>query len=103
VMRSRRDGVVVAEIGDQRPVAPPEPAGRQRCFLDGEWREVPYYQAADLAAGAVIEGPALIQQAHSALVVPARWRVHGLGGGGVRLRAAQAGEERPWARWNSNS
>jgi 5-oxoprolinase (ATP-hydrolysing) len=36
----------------------------------------------------MVEGPVLIQQAHSALIVPSNWRVYGLGDGGVRARAA---------------
>ncbi len=81
--------------------APPRPAGRRRCFLGGGWREVPCWDAAELAPGAELAGPALIQQAHSAVVLPPGWRAEGLGDGGVRLgrgaRVASAGEERPAA------
>jgi 5-oxoprolinase (ATP-hydrolysing) len=66
------------------------PAGCQRCYLDGEWREVRRYEAADLDEGVTIQGPALIQQEHSALVVPSSWRAYGLGSGGVRVRLAVA-------------
>jgi len=59
----------------------------QRCFLDGEWRDVPCHEAAELAAGLEIGGPALIQQEHSALVVRPGWRARSLGDGGVRLLA----------------
>ena len=61
--------------------------GFQRCFLDGEWREVPCHEAAGLPAGVEIGGPALIQQEHSALVVRPGWRARSLGDGGVRLLA----------------
>jgi 5-oxoprolinase (ATP-hydrolysing) len=66
----------------------------QRCFLDGEWREVPCHEAAELKAGVEIEGPALIQQEHSALVVRPGWRVRLLGDGGVRLDFVEAGREK---------
>ncbi len=48
-------------------------ARSQPCFLDGEWREVPRFEIGELEAGARVDGPALIQQEHSALVVPSRW------------------------------
>jgi len=91
VMRSLREDVEAIDVDEHEPVAPPEPTSRQRCFLDGAWREVPCHHASELAIGAVVDGPALILQSHSTLVVPARWRVHGLGDGGVRLRAAEGG------------
>jgi len=59
----------------------------QRCFLDGDWRDVPCHEAAELAVGLEIGGPALIQQEHSALVVRPGWRARSLGDGGVRLLA----------------
>jgi len=87
--RSRREVIDESGTHDRRALGPPKPASFQRCFLDGEWRDVPCHQAADLATGMMVEGPALIQQAHSALVVPSHWQVQGLGDGGVRLRAAE--------------
>ncbi len=62
------------------------PVGHQRCHLDGRWREVPRYEIAEMAAGARIAGPALIQQRHSAVVLPQRWRAEADGAGGLRLR-----------------
>ena len=47
----------------------------------------------DLVAGAVVDGPALIQQEHSALVVPTGWTVVGLGSGGVRASAPSEGSD----------
>lgn len=64
-----------------------EPSSFRRCYLDGCWREVPCYEVGDLGEGVTIEGPVLIQQEHSALVVPRRWRVLGLGKGFVRVQA----------------
>jgi len=94
VMRSRREEIVERGADEGRTMAAPEPAVHQRCFLDGEWREVPCHHATELQSGTVVEGPALIQQAHSAMVVPSNWRVHGLGDGGVRLRAAEVDGEK---------
>ena len=87
VVRSRRTRQVAT--GNANPAARevPRRAGVQRCFLDGAWREVDRFDAAGLEEGAVLEGPALIQQKHSALVVPSGWRAQSLGGGGVRARS----------------
>jgi len=93
VMRSQRDEVRPAAVDPSVAGPSPKPSAHQRCFLDGDWREVPCHDAADLLAGQAIEGPALIQQAHSALVVPARWRVVGLGDGGVRAGAVERKQE----------
>ncbi len=91
VLRSRREELpgTGGEGGRGAPAA--EADGLARCYLGGEWREVPCYEADRLPAGATIQGPALIQQEHSALVVPGSWRAHGLGGGGVRVRLEAAG------------
>jgi 5-oxoprolinase (ATP-hydrolysing) len=85
VARSGRSEIPVSDES-AHTTAESEPTGVQRCFLDGEWREVPCYEASALAAGVAIDGPVLVQQAHSALVVPPRWKVEGLGDGGVRVR-----------------
>jgi len=91
VVRSRRDEIVeTADEGDHGLLTA-EPSGFQRCYLDGAWREVQCHEASELAAGVEIRGPALIQQEHSALVVPSRWRARAVGDGGLRLRTASAG------------
>jgi len=85
VVRGRRgDAVRAAEEGVS--AGAPEPARRQRCFIGGAWREVPCHEAVDLEAGTTIDGPALVQQAHSALVVRPGWRARSLGDGGLRLQ-----------------
>ena len=84
VVRSRREDVEPVAEGDDTRTAP-TPAGFQRCYLDGRWRDVPHHEAVELAAGVEISGPALIQQEHSALVLLPGWRARSLGDGGVRL------------------
>ncbi len=86
VVRSRRREVQPPPHGDQNS-HPAKGAGSQRCFLGGEWREVPRFEIGELEAGARVEGPALIQQEHSALVVPPRWHARKEANGGVRVRA----------------
>jgi len=87
VMRSHRDPVVEVSFDESAAVTAPAPSTHQKCYLDGEWCDVPCYGAADLEPGSVVDGPVLVHQAHSVLVVPSRWRVFGLGDGGVRVRA----------------
>ncbi len=89
VLRGRREEVREAVRKGTRDTRSAGPSGFQRCYLGGRWRDVPRYEADDLDAGETIEGPALVQQEHSALVVPSRWRAHGLGDGGVRVRLAE--------------
>jgi 5-oxoprolinase (ATP-hydrolysing) len=94
VLRSRRRELPKTGGDSRKKDTAAGSSGFQRCYLDGEWREVPRYEAGDLDEGVTIQGPTLIQQAHSALVVPCGWRAVGLGDGGIRVRledAANAG------------
>ena len=86
VVRSCRDPRPAAATAEAASPTTPHRSGVQRCFLNGCWREVDRFEAADLEAGAVIAGPALIQQEHSALVVSPGWQARSLGDGGVRVR-----------------
>jgi 5-oxoprolinase (ATP-hydrolysing) len=85
VARSRRrEPLPIGGEGGEAPAA--GALGHQRCFLDGAWHEVPCLEASGITPGATIGGPALILQAHSALVVPSRWQTEKLSGGDVRVR-----------------
>jgi N-methylhydantoinase A len=44
-------------------------------FADGGWQEVPIYQRRDLAVGTTLDGPTIIEQRGSTLVVPVGWTV----------------------------
>jgi 5-oxoprolinase (ATP-hydrolysing) len=87
VVRSRGPEVVPVAEEASGGAAAGEPARLQRCFLGGEWHDVPCHEAAALPAGFEVHGPALIQQQHSALVVRPGWRARSLGDGGVRVLA----------------
>lgn len=50
----------------------PEPAARRRVFL-GEWREAPVHRRADLGEGALIAGPAVVDQPDSTVLVLPGW------------------------------
>jgi len=85
VVRSSRADSEVKGATDPAGAPVAEAARRQRCCLDGSWRDVPCHEAVEMTAGAEIVGPALIQQEHSALVVRPGWIARASGDGGVRL------------------
>ncbi|RLE20455.1 MAG: 5-oxoprolinase, partial [Acidobacteria bacterium] len=88
--RMRQTGGVHSDVSGQKVTV--EPTGFRRCYLDGCWRDVGIYEVENLAGATTIEGPALIQQDYSALVVPGGWRALGLGEGFVRVRAVNGGD-----------
>ena len=45
------------------------------CHLDGEWHQTPFYHRHSLAVDAVVNGPAVILDPTSAIVVEPNWRV----------------------------
>jgi 5-oxoprolinase (ATP-hydrolysing) len=92
VARSRRRESALLESAGGAAPHTARPYARQQCFIDGSWLEVPLYEAAELDAGALIEGPALIQQRHSALVLPSSWRAQAVGDGGIRARSGSAAQ-----------
>ena len=51
-----------------------EPSGTRRCWLAGEWSQVPFYDRARLAPGDRFQGPALVFESHSATFVAPGWR-----------------------------
>ncbi len=52
----------------------PEPGRRTRFFSDGKWHDAVAYSREQLAPGHVVDGPALILEAHQTVVVEAGWR-----------------------------
>ena len=87
VMRSRRAPVDCEDFVEPAAPEAATPVAHQKCYIDGEWRDAPCHDASELENGSMVEGPALVQQAHSALVVPSNWRAYGMVDGGVRVRA----------------
>jgi len=70
-------------------------ASRQRAFVGGRWREVPAYERAALAAGAVFSGPALVLEAHTATVVEEGWTCRRDEAAALVLRRPPAGPPGP--------
>ncbi len=89
VVRSRRREVSQPAPGDAA-AHQAKGAGSQQCFLDGAWRDVLRFEIDELDPGARVDGPALLQQEHSALVVPSRWHARVEANGGVRVRVDDA-------------
>ncbi len=92
ILRSRSRQTSGARPGVSGQKVTVQPTDFRRCYLDGCWCDVGVYEAGNLGEGTTIEGPALIQQEYSALVVPGGWRALGLGEGFVRVRAKKGGD-----------
>lgn len=52
----------------------PKPASYRRAYF-GEWVETPVYWRENLPRGFKADGPVVIDERHSAALVPPRWRV----------------------------
>ncbi|MCU7788685.1 hydantoinase/oxoprolinase family protein [Pyrobaculum sp. 3827-6] len=59
----------------REPEATGEPKPTHRRVYFGEWVEAPVYKREELPRGFKTEGPAVIEERHSATVVPPKWRV----------------------------
>ncbi len=73
-------------VGGERPAALPSPRETARVFTGGRSHEAPVYVRADLAPGAVVQGPAVVCEPTSTTVVEPGWRAEALGGGELLLR-----------------
>ena len=51
-----------------------EPVALRRCYMDGEWRETPFFERGSLPPGERIEGPGVILDATGTVVVEPGWR-----------------------------
>ena len=72
----RVEGTGVEQVFDEPQVPPgplPEPAGRRRLRVGGEWREVPVYRRDALAANVTVTGPAIVVEANGTTVIDDGW------------------------------
>ncbi|MEQ9124824.1 MAG: hydantoinase/oxoprolinase family protein, partial [Alphaproteobacteria bacterium] len=65
-----------AALGDA-----PAPTGRRRVNLDGAWTDAPVYRREALGRGAGIDGPCIVEEAFTTLVIPGGWRARMAEGG----------------------
>jgi N-methylhydantoinase A len=56
------------------PAAAVRPRGTRRVFLDGAWVAAALYDRADLGAGSAIDGPAIVSQPDTTILVLPGWR-----------------------------
>lgn len=54
---------------------PPAPIGQRRVWLDDVWVDAAVYQRDGIEPGAGLSGPAIIEEAFTTLVLPAKWTV----------------------------
>jgi N-methylhydantoinase A len=55
------------------PGASPRPRAVRPFYSAGAWRQVPFYAQLDLGRGARLEGPAVIEQSYTTMIVPEGW------------------------------
>ena len=60
--------------GEDGTAPPPEPVARAGAWFGGEERETPIYRREALAAGAVLDGPAVVLESTATTVVEPGWR-----------------------------
>jgi N-methylhydantoinase A len=72
------------------PTAAPEPARHRDVYFDGWCRDVPIYDAQELAASVAVTGPALLEWPTTTLVIHPGQRAEILGGGDARVTFADA-------------
>lgn len=68
----------VGRLGELREAAlmpgrPPLPRAVRPFYIAGAWRKVPFYAQLDLGRGTRLEGPAVIEQSYTTMVVPEGW------------------------------
>jgi 5-oxoprolinase (ATP-hydrolysing) len=97
--------VVVSSVEEDEPSAeaPAAPATveaeeRHRCYASGDWLELPLHERERLPPGARIDGPALVVETHSCVVVEPGWSAAIDGAGSIVLdrresQVAHAGED----------
>jgi 5-oxoprolinase (ATP-hydrolysing) len=73
-----------------RPCGTPQAEAGARLYDKGEWLDVPVYRLETFGPGDTAEGPALIMDPNSTIVLDAGWRAERLDDGMLRLVRAQA-------------
>ncbi|MHA6287233.1 hydantoinase B/oxoprolinase family protein [Maricaulis sp. CAU 1757] len=76
------------------PCGTPQPAATTRLYQDGAWRDVPVFQLAAFGAGDRCDGPALVMDPNTTIVLEPGWQATRLADGMLSLhrRAASTGE-----------
>jgi N-methylhydantoinase A/oxoprolinase/acetone carboxylase beta subunit len=56
------------------PAAAGAPPRQRQVWLDGGWRQIPAWSRGEIAPGIVIDGPALIDEAYTTVLLASGWR-----------------------------
>jgi 5-oxoprolinase (ATP-hydrolysing) len=88
VIASTRPGVVA--VASEPTILQQPPRGR--LFVPGPYHRVPVFDRRDLPPGAVLAGPALILERHSATVVASGWELGVDGARSLVLTSKEAGD-----------
>ncbi|MFP3265207.1 MAG: hydantoinase/oxoprolinase family protein [Acidilobus sp.] len=61
-------------LGEAKEGGQATPTAHRRAYISGSWDEVPVYRREELPKGFSVEGPAIIEEYSSTIVVPRGWR-----------------------------
>ncbi|AMD30647.1 hydantoinase/oxoprolinase family protein [Acidilobus sp. 7A] len=61
-------------LGEAREGGEARPIAYRRTYISGSWDEVPVYRREELPKGFRVEGPAIVEEYSSTIVVPRGWR-----------------------------
>jgi len=87
VIASSSSSVVDAEPAPAVQPFDAAPADHRRCWTGGAWRDVPFFDRANLQPGAAMAGPALVFESHSATLMAEGWEGQVDGAGNLVLEA----------------
>lgn len=75
-----------------RDARPPAPCAKRRIFLDESWIEADIYARGQLLAGQAFDGPAIVEQDDTTILVLAGWRAETDDLGNLHLALASSGQ-----------
>ncbi len=61
-------------LGEAKEGGEATPTAHRRAYISGSWDEVPVYRREELPKGFSVEGPAIIEEYSSTIIVPRGWR-----------------------------
>lgn len=92
---------------EEAPAPDPRRARSRRCFISGAWRELPLFERDQLRQGELINGPAIVFERSTSIVVEEGWRAAIDEAGALVARSDTAPDSRDSdlrrTHWNSRS